>query len=503
MMRLLRGLRTLAATLLLAGAATPALADSAVDANASTPICAAGVCTVRTNASDLLAHIEALVRDRHFDEARPLLAALSQAPGYRLETRFLKGVIAAETGDLKGAEAQYRAILVDDPKQTRVRYELGKTLLAQGRTAAADHQLRLAAESEEIPPEIARSIRSVRNIIRSKRTWSVNVDLGIAPDSNINNATGADTITVLFGTQPIPLTLDKTAKAKSGLGVTGSVDAGLRLPIAKDTLLLVDFDAFGTQYKGSAYDDLSLEFASGPEFKLSDKLSLRAEAVVAQRDFGNRVVSRQVGVKGGAELVLDNKQRLGLQIDARNTDAKFDHEYDGWQVGAYATYERVVARSMIASASLFARRDQLRSGGYSSTEAGALVGLAGELPKGFNFGVSVGGSRAVYDDAMPFFSLDPRRDWRGNARVTIGNRAVRVWGFLAVARLFLRPQRLVDHLLRNRTQPHPLRARPLLLVLHLEAADDAEQERAEQRQLNVPRRCRSNRNIRHHKRTRR
>lgn len=429
-MRLQRGWHTLAATLLLAGAATPALANEAgADVTTAAPLCAGGTCTVRTTASDLLAHAEALMRDRHFDEARPLLAALSLAPGYKLETRFLKGLIAAETGDLKGAEALYRAILVDDPKQTRVRFELAKTLLAQGRTAAADHQFRLAAESEQLPPEIARSIRTVRNIIRSKRAWSVNVDLGIAPDTNINNATGADTITVLFGTQPIPLTLDKNAQAKSGVGVTGSIDAGLRLPIAKDTLLLVDFDGFGTQYKGSAYDDLSLEFAAGPEFKLSEKLRLRGEAVVAQRDYGNRVVSRQVGVKGGAELVLGDKQRLGLQLDVRNTDATFDHDYNGWQVGAYATYERVVAHSMIASASLFARRDELRAAAYSNTEVGALVGIGGELPKGFNFGVSVGGSRALYDAPMPFFSLDPRRDWRANARVTLGNRAIRVWGF--------------------------------------------------------------------------
>lgn len=421
------GWRTLGAALL-AICAAPALADGGTDAG-DAPLCADGVCQVKTTATDLLVHIEALVQAGKFAEAKPLLAALAAAPGYKLETRFLRGYVAAQTGDLKGAEALYREILVDDPKQVRVRYELGRALLAMGKTAAGDHQMRLVAESEDLPPDIARAIRTVRSIIRSKRTWTLNVDLGIAPDSNINNATGADTITVLFGTQPIPLTLDKTAQARSGLGVTGSVDASARLPIGKDRLWLVDFDGFGTQYRTGAYDDLSLEFATGPEFKLSDKFRLRGELVGAQRDFGNRVVSRQVGGKGGLEVTLDDKQRLGVQFDVRDTDALFDHGYDGWQVGAYATYERVVGHAMIASASAFARRDDLRTASNANTEVGGVLGLGGELPKGFNFGVSAGASRAVYDDAMPFFSLDPRRDWRFNGRLTLGNRAVRVWGF--------------------------------------------------------------------------
>jgi hypothetical protein len=38
-------------------------------------------------------------------------------------------------------------------------------------------------------------------------------------------------------------------------------------------------------------------------------------------------------------------------------------------------------------------------------------------------------SRAVYDEPNYFFSLDPRRDWRFNARLTIGNRAIKLLGF--------------------------------------------------------------------------
>ena len=411
--------------------ALPALALTAGPARAESILdqCVSQTCKARLTPSELLGEADNLVLARRFDEARPLIAALTAVPALHFEAQFLAGYVAEQTGDLKQAEAIFRAILVDDPKQTRVRLELARTLLAMGKSQAADHQFRLAAEAQDLPPEITRTIRSVRNIIRSKRAWTLNIDLGIAPDTNINNATGADSITVLFGTQPIPLTLGANAQARSGVGITGSLDSGLRLPIAKNTSLLVDVDAAATFYRSSAYDDISLEGAVGPEFKLSEKLRVRVEGLVAQRDFGGVVASRQVGAKTGAELQLSDRQRLGVQIDTRHTTAFFDHGYDGWQIGGYATYERVVARSMIASASLFARRDALADPAYSNTEVGGIIGLGGELPKGFNFGISAGASHASYDAPSFFFSADPRRDWRFNARLTLGNRAIRVWGF--------------------------------------------------------------------------
>jgi outer membrane protein len=300
-----------------------------------------------------------------------------------------------------------------------------------GRTQSADHQLRLAAEAKDLPPEIARTIRSVRNIIRTKRQWSVNVDFGIAPDTNINNATGADSINVYLPYSPDPMTvsLDPNARAKSGLGLTGSIDGGLRLPVSKNMLMLVDFNAFATQYKHNEYDDLSMELGAGPEFKLSEKVRLRAEGVVAQRDFGNRVVSRQVGVKAGLELTLDQKQQLAVQVDSRSTDAIFDPNYSGWQTAINATYERVIGHTLIASASAFVRRDSLTAKVYSNTEIGGVLGIGGELPKGFNFGLSAGASHASYDAPIALFSPDARRDWRYNLHATLGNRAIRVWGF--------------------------------------------------------------------------
>lgn len=391
--------------------------------------CTAETCKAQLTAPQLLDEVQILVKERRFDEARPMIKALATVPQYKFETRFLEGYVAAQTGDFRTAEAAFRAILVENPQQTRVRLELARVLYATHQTASADHQLRLAEQADDLPPEIARTVRQYRNLIRSQRAWTFNVDIGIAPDTNINNATSVDTVNVLFGSQPIPLTLDKAAKARSGIGETGSIEAGVRLPVAKALSLLIDADAYGTNYAGTAYDDFGFELASGPEFKLSDQTRVRIEAVGAQRLYGGRIASRQIGVKAGVDESIGKSQRVALQVDARSTEARFDPAYGGWSIGAYATYERVVHKSFIASATIFGRRDMLAADAYSNTEVGGNLGIGGELPKGFNIALGGGVSRAIYDAEIPLFSLEPRHDWRYNARATIGNRAIRVLGF--------------------------------------------------------------------------
>lgn len=425
---MIRRLAALAALLaaMVAGGAT---AESLIDR------CQASVCRARLTPQQLLEEVQLLVTQSRYAEAQPLLAALSQVPTLRFQYRFLSGYVAQHTNDLDGAARFYRAILVDDPKQTRVRLELARVMLAQGKPQSADRQFRLAEQDRELPPEIARTIRAARDVIRSKRAWSLNIDAGIAPDSNINNATSADSINVYLGGQQVPLTLDESAKARSGLGRTGSIDAGLRLPMSDSALMLLDVDAVGTDYDGSTYDDFAYEAAAGPELRLNERTRVRLQAVGAQRVYGNRIATRQFGLKGGGETLLSGNERLGLQLDVRRTNARFDDGFSGWQIGSYATYERAVAKAIVASAGVFGRRDSLKAKAYSSTEAGVIAGVGGELPWGLNVGLSGTVSRATYDAPLYFFAPEARKDWRYSARATLGIRALRVAGLSPSASL--------------------------------------------------------------------
>lgn len=417
-MRIL-GATVLAAALLAPGARAQSLLDR----------CTAQTCVARLTADQILSELVVLIEAKRFEEAQPMLAALAQAPEYRLETRFLSGRIAAAKGDHKAAIAFYRDILADDPSQTRVRLELGREMLAIGHTASADKQFRIAQQSDDLPEDIARTIRSVRDVIRSRRAWRLDIDFGFAPDTNINNATSLDTITVQWGSNQLPITLDKDAQARSGIGQTATISGGFRLPIADRASMLVDLDSSGNNYSGTDFDDYQVQLAAGPELRFNQDTSMSVQAVGAQRWYGGYLASRQYGVKTGFQTRLSNTQQLGLQLDTRRTDAKFDDSWDGWQVGAYATYEHAVAKSLVASVGLFARRDWLKADAYSSTEIGAIAGFGGELPYGISFGLSGSVSKARFDAPIPLFSPEPRDDWRYTARATLGNRKIQLWGF--------------------------------------------------------------------------
>jgi len=410
--------------LILAGAAL------AAPGTPPAPKCEGRVCELKLTGDQLVTAAEKLVRQRRYAEAQPLIEALAQAPQYRIQYLFLTGYVATENGRHDDAIAAFRNILEIDPKQTRVRLELARVLLLKGERDAADHHFRLASQDRSLPPEIVATIRSARGIIRDQRAWRFNFDVGLAPDSNINNATSAEQVDLLVSpNNPLPFQINPDARAKSGLGMVGSFSGGLQLKQSEKVNLLVDADGQFTHYKNNDFDDYILQLAVGPELRLSNRSTVSLQGVALQRWFGGKSAQRQFGGKLAFQSVLEQGQRIGAQLDVRHTESGFGAGLKGWQYSGYATYERVVARTMIASASAFVRRESLRDEAQSNTETGINAGIGGELRRGINAGLSGGVSYARYDAPIPIFSVDPRNDVRITARAYVGSRAIRVLGF--------------------------------------------------------------------------
>jgi hypothetical protein len=391
--------------------------------------CEARVCKANLTLEQVLGEAQVLIEAKRFDEAQTMIEALKAVPGHKFEVRFLSGMVAAGRGDHRAAVGFYKQILAEDPTQTRVRLELGREMLAMGHTQSADKQFKIAERDKDLPEDVAKTIRVVRNVIRSKRTWRLDLDFGIAPDSNINNATASDTVNILWGGGTLPLNLDPSARAKSGTGETASLSGGLRLPVARNLSAIVDADASGNNYKGATYDDYQVQLAAGAEVRTSENTSISLEALGAQRWYGGKTVSRQKGIKAGFQSQLNKTSQIGFQLDVRHTDALFDTSYDGTSMGAYLTYEHAVSKSLVASTGGFFRRDWLKADAYSSKEFGLILGFGGELPHGITFGLSGSASRAKFDAPIPLFSLEPRKDWRFSARASLGDRKIQLLGF--------------------------------------------------------------------------
>jgi hypothetical protein len=412
-----------------AGAEEAASVPAAPAVRAVTANCSGSACSYSLSPSQLLVLAEKLVSDGKYEEARPLVAALRAAPGMALPTEFLDGMIALNTGDAGAATDRFRAILKDHPDQTRVRLELAKALMMQGKFAGADYHLRLAQGDESLPEDISRMIGNARSVIRSKRKFRFGFDFGFAPDSNINSATAAETVDINFGPNRVPVSLDENARARSGMGATASFYAGLRLPLGGAVSMVSDFDADTVTYKDSDFSDYSLQFAAGPELALSDKTDLRLQGLGLYRWYGGKVAARQYGAKLTFQHELTNSQRIAVQIDGRRSESELNRGYTGWQLGANATFEQVIGGSAILSASLLARRDAMEADFYSSKTLGANLGVGAELPWGINAGLSGGVTWSRYDEPQLVFSTERRRDWRYQARAYAGLRQFRIAGF--------------------------------------------------------------------------
>ena len=418
----MRGFQTLA--LSFAALATAPLAAAPVAG-----ACANGVCSVTLTADQLARNAFALIDERRFAEAAPMIAALENVPGLAVERHFLAGYVAVESGKLQEAIAHFRAALAIDPKQTRIRLELARAMMLSGKNGAADYNFRLAQQDDSLPPEIAATIRASRGILRDSRPWHFSSQFGFAPDTNITGGTSAQTVDVVLGDQMVPLTLDDAARSKSGIGQTGSLSAGYRFKLGGRAAFLIDADGQGTNYSGTANDDITAQIAVGPELRLSDATSVSFQGIGLQRWYGGHRAATQFGGRIALQQGLSASSRMGVTLDARHTASGFADAYSGWNLAAYASYERVVARSMIANANLFVRADRLNAAAYSSTEFGLGLGIGGELAHGVNAGVSATASRAIYAAPMALLSPTPRTDWRLSARVYAGLRSLRFLGF--------------------------------------------------------------------------
>ncbi|MEH6758331.1 MAG: surface lipoprotein assembly modifier [Parasphingorhabdus sp.] len=430
----------LAASLCSVPAAAEASADDAAAETAfaaASPECdAAGTCRFQVTPAQLLAKAEAFVHAKQYDRALPLVELLGQVPDLHVQQQFLVGYIAVETGNLKKAIKTFRSLLDENPGQTRVRLELARTYLMSGQEASADYHFRLAQNDEDLPEEISRTIRNTRSILRDQRVWRFSFDFGFSPDTNINGATNAESIDVNFGAIfPIlgeaigELELDDNARQKSGIGQIAGFSGGLRLKASDKLALLFDADSKIINYNGTAADDIVGQVAAGPELRIARYASVSLQAVGLQRWYAGQLATREYGARIGFQTALSRGQRVGIELDGRRTQSRLSDSYSGWQLGANATYEHLIGKSLIASASIFTRRDLLNSDGYSSLNYGVNVGIGGEMPFGLNAGISASISRSTFDEALIFYSSEKRQDWRSFARAYIGSRQVKVLGF--------------------------------------------------------------------------
>lgn len=399
--------------------AAPALAVAPAAADAE---------VLTLDARQLIVKIERLLEVKEYALAETLAKALEQDKAHKLEAQFLQGMAAVESGRVKEAVSRFRAALSQQPDATRVRLELARALMLQGHDGASAYHFRLASRAGDLPPEVRATVNSSLALLRERKPYSVATEFALVPDSNVTGGTQASSVDINLGGGTLPFQLQGNVKAKPGLGQSARVAASYRLGSGKLSWL-ADVETSLLNQKGKSLDDFGTQIALGPRLKLTDATDASLQATLGNRWYGGDPATRQLGVRASVQHARDRGDRLGLSLDARQTTSFVNRDYSGWNLSAYATYERVVGKSFVASASVFARSDRLREKALSSNEAGLALGVGGEFPWGINAGLSANVSRAGYAAPVLAFGSEARRDWRASGRAYVGLRNVRLLGF--------------------------------------------------------------------------
>ncbi|MGD9917374.1 MAG: surface lipoprotein assembly modifier [Paenirhodobacter sp.] len=151
----------------------------------------------------------------HPDIARKAALSLIARNPEDFGAQILLSHAARDLGDYAEAAAAARKALSlarNDGQKTQASFAMAQARSSAGNRTAAQFWLRRAAQTAPTPQIRAQAIRDFR-YVRMRNPWTVNLDFGASPSSNVNGGTGADTIWI-YG---LPFTLSGDSQALSGL----------------------------------------------------------------------------------------------------------------------------------------------------------------------------------------------------------------------------------------------------------------------------------------------
>jgi len=380
------------------------------------------------SADDVLAIAGKLIDTGQYQDAQVLLDRLAADQVGGTERDFLDGMIALAKKDHRRAEALFRGILDANPKLVRVRLELARTLFMANKDEEADYHFRLAA-AERPPEAVIRNVARFREAIRARRAWRFNVELGVAPDTNINSATAKDRVEILG----LPFQLDPDAKARSGVGLVAGGSASVRLWRFARVPFYVGAYGRMVHYADQRFDDIYVGGEAGPEFHLAGG-RLRVAGAGLLRWYGGKRLMMSAGGRLAYDKLLGGNWGMEASISIRHNQYAHRDDVDGWDVEATLALNRALGPSTVGFAYGGMQRSIATDPGNSSRQVRIGLGVLHEIGWGLRPQIDLEAGRQVYDAKLGLFGKS-RRDWRLHASASVYKRDWNVMGFAPSFRL--------------------------------------------------------------------
>lgn len=301
-------------------------------------------------------------------ESRPDIAATPA--GVRLRAELL-----ARLGRPSEAIALLEGHLARDSADALARYQIAEIHFAARRDRSATLAYRLAL-SGRLDAERRRLIEERLSAIEARRDLRLSFSLAVAPDSNINSATGDSTIE-LYG---LPFTLSDDARRRSGVSVSVGASIERRLALSDRYALVTGGSLALLDASGRTFDQRQVGLFTGPEIRLSQHTRIALAATWRDVDFGGSSLETWHGVLLSGQTYVDPRTRWdgSLHVDRlrnHNADALSGTAY-GLQLGR----TRFLGPSALWRVSLAVDRHDLAGSEAGYREARAAAGRLFALP---------------------------------------------------------------------------------------------------------------------------
>lgn len=421
------GLALLAASLQVAQAQDAAVASSGAEAQAQ----GGSAKPLQLTAGELFQFADAARDAADFATAESAYRALATNPDIELRTeaRFrLALMLADRMGRPRDAAIELRRILDEKPGAARVRLELARMDALLGRLGAAEREFRAAQASGQLPPDVERAVRFYASALAAAKPVGGSLELALAPDSNINRATRADTLGTVIG----DFTLNDDARARSGLGLSARAQGYVRLALGSKARLLARVSGSGDFYRTGQFDDYALALQLGPEFQSgADRITFAAGP--SWRWYGQQPFSFGWGGSAVLQHPLGKRTQLRAEAALSRLDNRRNDLQDSTIYAGTLGLDRAFSARFGGGLQLRASRTAARDPGWSDWTGGASGYLFREIGR-TTLVVDGGYSRLTADERL-FLYPRKRVDDRFNIGLSATFRAIQWKGLAPFVRL--------------------------------------------------------------------
>lgn len=375
-----------------------------------------------------------LVERGDFTHAEQILTMLPvmDTPALEVERSFLLAQIAQSQGNLEDAIKIYNDFLDMYPDLARVRFELARVYMNQNKWHRADYHLRLAMAGNDLSDSAKATMNYMRYLVRQNKNWNIWFNMGVAPDNNVNNATGGtECVNTIFG--PMCRELEKP---ESAVGTNISFGGDYEFKLNKNLRWKNSADIYLNAYDVSKYDDFYLGVSTGPRYVFG-RGSIWTAGTFARRYYGWEPYMYSYGMRVIADY--DVTRRLTLNGSYAYSVHKYDYyaefmNADVWSGNLGIVYSIDASKYIVLRGGV--ARHNAVTDVYSSWQPMASIGFGAELPYGFSVYLEPcfywvnyeGPTRWVVTDGA--FREITERDFTGRYSIRLSNNKFDVWGFV-------------------------------------------------------------------------